>query len=44
LRGVLKTYKKNVMVSEKRTELTEFKNYLFASNKKMFREVWLAYI
>ena len=39
LRGVLKTYKKNVMVSEKRTELTEFKNYLFASNKKMFREI-----
>lgn len=39
LREVLKTYKKNVMVSEKRTELTEFKNYLFASNKKMFREI-----
>ena len=39
LRSVLKTYKKNVMVSEKRQELTEFKNYLFASNKKMFREI-----
>ena len=39
LRNVLKTYKKNVMVSEKRKELTEFKNYLFASNKKMFKEI-----
>ena len=39
LRAVLKTHKKNVMISEKRTELTEFKNYLFASNKKMFKEI-----
>jgi len=39
LRSVLKTYKKNIMISEKRPELTEFKNYLFASNKKMFREI-----
>jgi len=39
LRNVLKTYKKNTMVSEKRIELTEFKKYLFASNKKMFKEI-----
>jgi len=39
LRSVLKTFKKNTMVSEKRPELTEFKNYLFASNKKMFKEI-----
>ena len=39
LRTVLNTYTKNVMVSEKRPELTEFKNYLFASNKKMFKEI-----